>query len=118
MKVVQLIIDAHGCTSHILNNEKLLLKILKNSVKLVNAKIVKENVYKYKPYGVSITLFLAETHISIFTWPEFKYATIEIFLCNEKMNPLKVWKFIKKKIKPKKFKLRKFVHLIGNKKFS
>lgn len=115
MKITELIIDAYGCDSNALNDEKFLLTALRKSAKAVNAKIRRENVYKYNQQGVSIVLFLAETHITIFTWPEFRYATIGIFLCNEKMDPLKAWHVIKEKIKPQKAKLRRIPHFVENK---
>jgi S-adenosylmethionine decarboxylase proenzyme len=115
MKILELVIDAYGCDSTILNDKKILLRILKESAKKVGAKIIKDNFYKYKPQGISIVLFLAESYISIYTWPEFEYATIGIFLCNEKMDPFKAWEIIKGKIKPKSFKLKRILHLIPNK---
>ena len=113
MKILELVIDAYGCDSTILNNKKILLRTLKESAKKVGAKVIKENFYKYEPQGISIVLFLAESYISIYTWPEFGYATIGIFLCNERMDPFKVWKIIKEKIRPKSFKLRRILHLIN-----
>lgn len=114
MRIYELIIDAYGCNPKLINNEKFLLKIIENSAKSVNAKVIKKNVYKYKPRGVSIVLFLAESYISIYTWPEFKYATIGIFLCNEKIDPFKVWCLIRKELKPRKIKLKKILHIIKN----
>lgn len=105
MKIKELRIDAYGCKCD-LNDSKLLLSTLLKAAKSIDAKVVKKIVYHYKPYGLSIVLLLAETHASVFTWPEFDYAAIEIFLCNEKMNPHKFWEIVEKVLMPKKIKIK------------
>ncbi|MEM5793676.1 MAG: adenosylmethionine decarboxylase [Candidatus Aenigmatarchaeota archaeon] len=106
MKIKELLIDAYNCSGN-LNNSRLLLSILIKSAKKVGAKVVNWLVHNYKPFGVSVVVLLAESHVSVYTWPEYKYAAIEIFLCNEKMNPELVWKNIKKYIRPKKYFIKK-----------
>lgn len=113
MKITQLIIDVYGCDYKILNSDKILFNTLKSVVRAINATLVEKLVHKYRPQGVDVVLLLAESHISIFTWPEFGYAAIEVFLCNEKMNPFKAWKVIRKSLKPRKFKIQKQVHLVA-----
>jgi len=111
MKIVELIIDAYKCKGDI-HNDKLLLKTLIKAAKKVNAKIVDKFVHKYKPYGITVGVLLAESHISMYTWPEFKMVVIEIFLCNEKMNPYEAWKVIEEVILPENKKIKKFIHHI------
>ena len=112
MKIRELHIDAYRCRCD-LNNPRLLLPVFIKAVKSVNAKIVKKVVYRYKPYGLTIILLLAESHASLFTWPEFNYAAIEIFLCNDKMNPYKFWKIVEKVIEPKKVRIKETLRIIS-----
>jgi len=111
MKVRELHIDAYDCKCN-LNDSKLLLPILVRAAKKSKFKVVKKIVYHYKPYGLTIVLLLAETHASLFTWPELGYAAVEIFLCNEKKNPYKFWKIIKKALMPKRVKIKEIVRNI------
>lgn len=112
MEVRSLHIDAYKCRCD-LNDSRLIEQTLARAVKSINAKIVKKVVYRYKPYGITVTFLLAETHTSIFTWPEFGYAAIEIFLCNEKMDPYKFWNIVRKSIKPGKFKISESLRKIS-----
>jgi len=113
MKIQELHIDAYGCKCD-LNSSKLLLPLFLKAAKSVNAKVLKKITYHYKPYGLTLILLLAESHISLFTWPEFNYAAVEIFLCNDKMDPFEVWNIIKKTLSPKKITLKKIERNIRN----
>lgn len=108
MRIKSLHIDAYKCECN-LNDSKLLLAAFIKAAKSINAKIVKEIVYKYKPQGISIVLLLAETHASVFTWPEFDYAAVEIFLCNENMDPYIFLGVIKDILKPEKICIKELV---------
>lgn len=50
-------------------------------------------------------LALAESHISIHTWPEHNLATVDIFMCG-RSDPLKACNFIIDSFKTKNFKLK------------
>ena len=39
--------------------------------------------YQFEPYGMSGVIFIAESHFSIHTWPEDKYAGVDILTCGE-----------------------------------
>jgi len=39
--------------------------------------------YQFKPYGVTGIILLAESHISIHSWPEHELATIDIYTCGD-----------------------------------
>ena len=42
---------------------------------------------KFEPQGVTAIALLAESHISIHTWPESNYSAIDIFTCGQNMLP-------------------------------
>ncbi|HBM11210.1 MAG TPA: adenosylmethionine decarboxylase, partial [Rhodospirillaceae bacterium] len=39
--------------------------------------------HRFNPEGVSGVLVLAESHISIHTWPEMGYAALDVFMCGD-----------------------------------
>jgi len=39
-------------------------------------------------------IIIAESHLSIHTWPEYKYAAVDIFTCGTTLEPLKAAGFI------------------------
>ena len=80
-------------------------KILKDSVKACGATLLKMNLHKFSPSGgISGVAIIQESHISIHTWPEYKYAAIDIFVCGE-VDPYRAITVIKKGFRPEKIQM-------------
>jgi S-adenosylmethionine decarboxylase len=80
-------------------------KILKDAVSACKATLLKIDLHKFSPYGgISGIAIIQESHISIHTWPEFKYAALDIFVCG-KVNPYDTIPVIKKGFKPEKLQI-------------
>ena len=47
----------------------------------IGATVVSSAFHRYAPQGVSGTLLIAESHLSIHTWPEYGYVAADIFTC-------------------------------------
>ncbi|MBI4706825.1 MAG: adenosylmethionine decarboxylase [Candidatus Omnitrophica bacterium] len=65
---------------------------------------LKAVVHKFPVQGITGVILLAESHISIHTWPEHDYVAVDIFTCGEKTQPLKALEYLKKKFLPEKVK--------------
>ena len=80
-------------------------KILKTSVKACKATLLKISLHKFSPYkGVSGVAVISESHFSIHTWPEYKYAALDIFVCGN-VDPYQALPVLKKGFKPKKIQV-------------
>jgi len=44
--------------------------------------VVGERFYQFEPQGVTGTVLLAESHVAIHTWPEHRFVTIDVYVCN------------------------------------
>ncbi len=76
-------------------------KILKDSVKACGATLLKINLHKFSSSGgISGVAIIQESHISIHTWPEYKYAAVDIFVCGD-VNPYLAIPVLKKSFQPK-----------------
>ena len=101
MKILgrHLIVEYTDCDNSILNNLELLEEYLNESVRKSGATIVKSNFHRYNPQGVSGVVVIAESHISIHTWPEYGYAAVDFFTCGESVDPYQAYLFMKKMLK-------------------
>jgi len=81
---VHLIIDLHGAKG--LNDIDLIEHTLRRCVDASNATLLHIHLHHFQPNGVSGVAVLAESHISIHTWPDLGYAALDVFMCG-KANP-------------------------------
>ncbi len=82
-----LLLELYGCNSEKLNDELYLRCQLNTAAKLAKASVLNIVSNKFEPYGVTAIALLAESHLSIHTWPESRYSAIDIFTCGKNMKP-------------------------------
>ena len=89
-----LIIDLWGATN--LDDPGHIDAVLREAAIASGATILHGHFHHFSPNGgVSGVLVLAESHVSIHTWPERDYAALDIFVCGE-CDPYKALPAIKK----------------------
>jgi S-adenosylmethionine decarboxylase len=76
---VHLIIDLHGAKC--LDDIEHIEATLRRCVEASNATLLHIHLHRFQPSGVSGVAVLAESHISIHTWPEMGYAALDVFMC-------------------------------------
>ena len=82
-----LLLELYRCDCEKLNDESFLRCTLNRAAKLANATVLNLISNKFEPQGVTAIALLAESHISIHTWPESNYSAVDIFTCGQKMMP-------------------------------
>ena len=82
-----LLLELYRCDYEKLNDESFLRCTLNNAAKLANATILNLISNKFEPQGVTAIALLAESHLSIHTWPESGYSAVDIFTCGQNMQP-------------------------------
>ena len=81
------LLELYKCDYEKLNDESFLRCTLNNAAKLANAKVLNLISNKFEPQGVTAIALLAESHLSIHTWPEEHYSAVDIFTCGKNMKP-------------------------------
>ena len=49
--------------------------------------LIDVSFHKFSPFGISGMVVIAESHLSIHTWPEYGYAALDIFTCGDIIKP-------------------------------
>ncbi|MBU0648816.1 adenosylmethionine decarboxylase [Patescibacteria group bacterium] len=102
--------ELYGVNYGLLNDRKLIKKILVNSIKQANLKLVKFTDYHHRVaqgrrslhQGISAVAIIEESHAAIYTWPEHNYCALDILTCGKPNGPRKIKKIIEKVLKPKR----------------
>ena len=82
-----LLLELYRCDYEKLNDESFLRCSLNRAAKLANATVLNLISNKFEPQGVTAIALLAESHMSIHTWPESNYSAVDIFTCGQNMLP-------------------------------
>jgi S-adenosylmethionine decarboxylase len=79
---VHLLLDLFGAT-HLADME-VAEATLRRCVDAAGATLLHIHLHRFEPNdGISGVAVLAESHISIHTWPEAEYAALDIFMCGQ-----------------------------------
>ena len=65
-----------------LDDEEYVRETLVEASKIGKLEVLKVDTHKFQPYGVTGYALLANSHISIHTWPEDDIARCDLFSCN------------------------------------
>lgn len=84
-----LVVEYVDCDKQALDDLRFLEEAMNEAVRRSGATIVRSVFHRYNPQGVSGVVVIAESHISIHTWPEYGYAAVDFFTCGETVDPYK-----------------------------
>jgi len=98
-----LLIDLWGASE--LDNLKLMESSLRKCVDEARATLLHIHLHHFTPTGgISGVAVLAESHISVHTWPEHGYAAFDIFMCGDS-EPDKCIAILKAAFNPEKLEV-------------
>ena len=82
-----IIVEMYDCDAEILNNFDVVREQMMEAARAAGATIVGEVFHRFTPHGVSGAVVIAESHLSIHTWPEYRYAALDLFTCGDNVDP-------------------------------
>ena len=93
-----LLLELKICNKEVLDDLDFLKDCLSEAAIQRGATVVGESFYHFSPYGVSGVVNIAESHIAIHTWPEYRYAALDVFTCGTDVDPEKAARLITEKL--------------------
>ena len=76
-----------GCSYGLLDDESHIRNVLVHAAHLCGSTLLDVSSHKFDPQGVTAVALLAESHISIHTWPEIGMAVCDVFTCGDHTDP-------------------------------
>ncbi len=80
-------LELYGCDPALLDDQPFVEQAVRDAVSAAHCELLQIAVHKFQPQGVTAVALLAESHLSIHTWPEHKYAAIDLFTCGQTCDP-------------------------------
>ncbi len=92
-----LLVEFYDCNPDIINNKELVEQYMKEAAIKAGSTIVQSVFHMFQPHGVSGVVVIAESHLAIHTWPEYKYASVDLYTCGTCVDPLVAYRYLKEK---------------------
>lgn len=99
-----LITDMYGCNSSQLSDSDFLKEVMLTAIKEANMTLLDFSCQAFQPQGLTAVALLAESHMTIHTYPEIGYAAIDVFTCGDHSHPERAIAVWKKLLHPEKTK--------------
>ena len=82
-----LLVELNECNREVLNDLDLLRDAMLTAAVKSGAVVLGDSFHRFSPQGVSGVVVIAESHLSVHTWPEYGYAAVDVFTCGTTVNP-------------------------------
>jgi S-adenosylmethionine decarboxylase proenzyme len=82
-----LVVEYFGCDPAALDAAESLKNALVTAATDAGTQVIGSLRHQFQPHGVTCILLLAESHLSIHTWPEWRYAAVDFFTCGTSPRP-------------------------------
>ena len=103
-----MIAELYGCNAESLDCVETVRMHMIAAAETIGATVVNEAFHKFAPQGVSGTVVIAESHLSIHTWPEVGYVAIDIYTCGG-LNPRTGFEYVGRALGAKSCRIQEIV---------
>jgi S-adenosylmethionine decarboxylase len=99
-----LLIELFDCDETTIRQEVSVGDAMLRAAEDSEATVVTSSFHEFKPYGVSGAVIIQESHYTIHTWPEHRYAAVDLFYCGGTIHVEKAIDVLKTRFKPGRIK--------------
>jgi len=82
-----LLLELFECDADALSSLHTVKTSMLEAANRARATIVNHVFHEFSPFGVSGVVVIAESHLAIHTWPEYRFAAVDVFSCGEVLQP-------------------------------
>ncbi|MBV8354793.1 MAG: S-adenosylmethionine decarboxylase proenzyme [Candidatus Eremiobacteraeota bacterium] len=93
-----IVCELSGCDARTLTDVEGVQKILTIAARKANATVLEAAFHRFDPHGVSGVVVIAESHLSIHTWPEIGYAAMDFYTCGDQTDPWAACEYAAKRL--------------------
>ena len=82
-----IIVEYYDCDPTLMNEVSYIEQSMEQAAEASGATIINSTFHHFSPYGVSGVVVIQESHLAIHTWPEYGYASVDLFTCGGSVDP-------------------------------
>ncbi|MGG7177319.1 adenosylmethionine decarboxylase [Clostridium paraputrificum] len=94
-----ILVEFYNCDCDILGDHNEIEEYMCEAARKAKATIVTSCFHKFNPWGVSGAVIIQESHLTIHTWPEYGYASVDLYTCGESVDPWVGFAYLEKMLK-------------------
>lgn len=79
------LLDLYGCAPSALDDVALLERLALDAVRASKGTVLGHQSHKFTPQGATVLVMVAESHLSLHTWPEHAYVAVDYFTCGDRV---------------------------------
>ncbi|MBI4351203.1 MAG: adenosylmethionine decarboxylase [Elusimicrobia bacterium] len=98
-----LILELYGCSAAALSSVPEVQAAMLKAAGAAGATVIDSIFHHFKPHGVSGVVVIAESHFAIHTWPEHRYAAVDLFTCGAGTRPWAAFRTVRRLFKAAHF---------------
>ncbi len=106
---IHLLIEFCSCNRQKIDDVEYIEKVMAQAAEIAGATVLTTAFQDFNPQGVSGVVVIAESHLTIHTWPEYGYAAVDIFTCGSSVDPWKAVDFLRDELECEEIHARDFV---------
>ena len=100
-----LFLELSDCDEALLDDVRHIEDAMVGAAREAGGTVLARSFHKFEPRGVTGIVAIAESHLSIHTWPEHGYAAADVFTCGESSRPHEAAAFLVKRLRCRRPKI-------------
>ncbi len=90
-----IILEATECPFDVLNDLERIEKLLSDIADAIHTEVFKQISHQFDPYGITAMVIVGASHLSVHTWPEYGFATVDLVVCTDNFATADVMALVK-----------------------
>ncbi|WP_373533330.1 adenosylmethionine decarboxylase [Vampirovibrio sp.] len=91
-----LLVEFYDCDTQTLDDVAGIETHMNDAARACGATIVQSTFHRFEPWGVSGVVVISESHLAIHTWPEYGYASVDLYTCGDEIDPMGAYEHLRR----------------------
>ncbi|MDA3865671.1 MAG: polyamine aminopropyltransferase [Salinivirgaceae bacterium] len=98
-----ILVEFTGCSAEMLDDVQAIEEHMVQAAEQSSATVINATFHHFSPLGVSGVVVIQESHLAIHTWPEYRYAAVDLFTCGGTVKPWIAFDYLKSALKARNY---------------